>query len=176
MVFANMDPENHQVTTYPSEVLAEPARPLGDIGPEIRQVVERMTEMMLASGGVGLAGPQAGVPLRIFIISLECRRDEVKVYINPEVEFGGAAVASDEGCLSVPGVTARIKRYQRCTVTATDLEGRRFTESADGLMARAIQHEMDHLNGITIIQRMGQAARITHRKTLKKLRECANGL
>jgi peptide deformylase len=75
----------------------------------------------------------------------------------------------EEGCLSVPGIYTKIRRYKKCKVTATDLDGNEFTEEADGLYARALQHENDHINGITIVNRMGQAAKIAHRRQLKKL-------
>jgi len=71
----------------------------------------------------------------------------------------------------VPGVRAKIRRYEKCTVTATDLDGNEFTEQAEGLYARALQHEYDHIRGMTIVSRMGQVAKIVHRKQLKKLRQ-----
>ena len=104
-----------------------------------------------------------------FIISLDQSRENVKVYINPTVTTSGELDAVEEGCLSVPGVYTKIRRYKKCAVTATDLDGNKFTEQAEGLYARCLQHENDHINGITIADRMGSAARIAHRKQLKKL-------
>jgi peptide deformylase len=129
-----------------------------------------MTDIMIEQKGVGLAGPQAGVPLRIFIISLDGTRESVRVYINPTVTIvGDQVMLVEEGCLSVPGVYTKVRRYKNCTVTATDLDGRQFSEEAEGFYARALQHEYDHIEGVTIVNRMGQAARIAHRKKLKKL-------
>jgi peptide deformylase len=156
---------------YPAEVLAKPACTIEKIDGNIRQLAEKMTDIMLENKGVGLAGPQVGVPLRIFIISLDATREAVKVYINPTVTPIGEFESLEEGCLSVPEVVTRIRRYKKCKVTATDLEGNEFTEEAEGLYARALQHEYDHIEGMTIADRMGQTARITHRKQLKKLRE-----
>ena len=166
-----IDIEKCQITHYPVEVLASRAKPVGKIDDNIRQLVEKMTDIMLENSGIGLAGPQVGVPLRLFIISLNGTRENVKVYINPTVTPTGELDSVDEGCLSVPGVYTKIKRYKKCKVTATDLEGNEFTEEAEGLLARALQHEYDHIEGTTIADRMGSAARIVHRKQLKKLRE-----
>jgi peptide deformylase len=156
---------------YPEEVLAGPAGPVEKIDENIRRLVEKMTDIMLENKGIGLAGPQAGVPLRIFIISLEASREAVKVFINPTVTPAGELEAAEEGCLSVPGIYTKIRRYKKCRVTATDLQGREFTEEAEGLYARCLQHEYDHIEGITIVNRMGPAARIVNRQRLKNLRK-----
>jgi peptide deformylase len=164
--------EKCRITHYPARVLAKRAEPIDKIDDNIRKLVEKMIAIMLENKGVGLAAPQVGVPLRIFIISLDANRDSVRVYINPTVTPASDQLQpTDEGCLSVPGVYTRIRRYKKCTVTATDLNGRQFTEEAEGLHARALQHEYDHIEGLTIVNRMGQAAKIAHRKQLKKLRE-----
>ena len=166
------DVEKCRITHYPAEVLAGRAQPIEKVDDNIRRLVEKMTDIMLENKGVGLAGPQASVPLRIFIISLDSTRENVRVYINPTVTpTSDELQPTDEGCLSVPGVYTKIRRYKKCKVTATDLDGNQFTEEAEGLYARALQHEYDHIEGLTIVNRMGQAARIAHRKQLKKLRE-----
>jgi len=163
--------EKCRITRYPAEVLAEPAKPVEKVDDSIRQLVEKMTDIMLKNKGIGLAAPQVGVPLRLFIISLDGTRENVRVYIDPTVRPGGELDRVEEGCLSVPGISTKIRRYKKCTVTATDLDGNEFTEEADGLYARCLQHESDHIDGITIVDRMPSAAKITHRKQLKKLRE-----
>ena len=166
-----MDIEKCRITHYPAGVLSRRAQPVEKIDDNIRQLVEKMTDIMLKNSGIGLAAPQVGVPLRIFIISLDASKEAVKVYINPTVTPTGELDSVDEGCLSVPGVYTKIQRYKKCKVTATDLDGNEFTEEAEGLYARALQHEYDHIDGTTIADRMGSAARIAHRKQLKKLRE-----
>ena len=169
---ADVDIEKCQMTHYPAEVLASPAQPIEKINDNIHRLVEKMTDIMLENKGIGLAGPQAGVPLRIFIISLTGTSQDVKVYINPTVTPITASLdAVEEGCLSVPGVSTKIRRYKQCKVTATDLDGNEFTEEAEGLYARALQHENDHLEGMTIVNRMSRTAKIAHRKRLKKLIE-----
>jgi peptide deformylase len=166
-----VDIEKCRITHYPAEVLAGAAEPVEKIDDNIHRLTEKMTEIMLEHKGIGLAAPQAGVPLRIFIISLDGTRENVKVYINPTVTPAGEFSSIEEGCLSVPGVYSKIRRYTKCTVTATDLDGNEFTEQAEGLYARALQHEYDHLQGMTIVSRMGQVAKIAHRKQLKRLKE-----
>jgi peptide deformylase len=159
------------ITHYPAAVLAERASPVEKTDDEIRRLVEKMTDIMLKYKGVGLAAPQAGVPLRLFIISLDGSREKLKVYINPTITQDGPLIDFEEGCLSVPGIFTKIRRYKKCKVTATDLDGNEFTEEGEGLYARALQHEYDHIEGITIVNRMGRAAKIAHRKQIRKLTE-----
>jgi len=171
-----IDVEKCQLTHYPAPVLTGRARTIEKIDDNIRQLVKKMTDIMLENKGVGLAAPQAGVPLRLFIISLNGTREALKVYINPTVtpipaKAGTQFNSVEEGCLSVPGVSTKIRRYKKCKVTATDLDGNEFTEDAEGLYARALQHEYDHIEGMTIASRMGSVAKIAHRKKLKKLKE-----
>jgi peptide deformylase len=171
-----IDVDKCRITHYPAEVLAKSAKPVEKIDDNIRQLVEKMTEIMWANKGMGFAAPQAGVSLRLFIISLDGSKENIRVYINPTVtpivEKGGTSFQeNEEGCLSVPGVYTKIRRYKKCTVTATDLLGNEFTEEAEGLYARCLQHEYDHLEGTTIANRMSATAKIAHRRQLKKLRE-----
>jgi peptide deformylase len=160
-----------QITRYPAEVLGKRAEPVEKIDGVIRQLVDRMIDVMVERKGVGLAAPQVGVPLRLFIISLDGGRENVKVFINPTVTPSGDLGEIDEGCLSVPGIYTKIRRYKKCRVTATDLDGNEFSDEGEGLYARALQHEYDHIEGVTIVNRMTQVARIAHRKQLKKLED-----
>ncbi|HUV64465.1 MAG TPA: peptide deformylase [Sedimentisphaerales bacterium] len=166
---ADIDFEKCGITRYPARVLAGRAEPVEKIDGDIHRLVDRMTDIMLEKKGVGLAAPQAGVPLRLFIISVDGSRENVRVYINPTVTPAGELGAVEEGCLSVPGIYTKIQRYKKCQVTATDLDGNEFTDEAEGLYARALQHEYDHIEGVTIVNRMTQVARIAHRRQLKKL-------
>ncbi len=166
-----IDIEKCKITHYPAEVLAKRAEQVDEINDNIRRFVEKMTDIMLKNKGLGLAAPQVGVSLRLFIISLNGTMENVRAYINPTVTTDGELGSMDEGCLSVPGVFTKIRRYKKCKVTATDLDGNEFTEEAEGLYAKALQHEYDHIEGMTIVNRMGQTARIAHRRQLKKLTE-----
>ncbi len=164
-----IDVDKCRITHYPARVLSRRAAPVEKIDGTIRRLVEKMADIMIENKGMGLAAPQAGVPLRLFIVSLTGTRDKVRAYVNPTVTPHGDLEEMDEGCLSVPGIHTKIRRYKKATVTATDLEGRTFTEEADGLYARCLQHEYDHIEGTVIVNRMGQAAKIAHRRQLKKL-------
>lgn len=166
-----IDIDKCQITHYPADVLGRRAEPVDQIDDNIRQLVDKMTDIMLKNKGVGLAAPQAGVSLRLFIISLDGSRENVRAYVNPTVTPTGELEGIDEGCLSVPGIYTKIRRYKQCEVTATDLDGNEFTDHGEGLYARAMQHEYDHIEGITIVNRMAQTARIMHRRQLKKLED-----
>jgi len=166
-----IDIERCRITYYPAEVLASRAKPIEKIDDSIRRLVQKMTDIMLENKGIGLAAPQAGVSLRLFIISLDGTRKKLKVYVNPTVTPSGEYGSIDEGCLSVPGIFTKIRRYNKCEVTATDLDGNEFSEQAEGLYARALQHEYDHIEGLTIVNHMRQAAKIVHRRQLKALQK-----
>jgi peptide deformylase len=171
-----IDFDKCRITHYPAEVLAKPAKSVEKIDEDIHRLIEKMMDIMQEKKGVGFAAPQAGVSLRLFIISLDGSREKVKVFINPTVTPIAAKgetsfVENEEGCLSVPGIYTKIRRYNKCKVTATDLSGNVFTEEAEGLYARALQHENDHIDGITIVNRMPATARISHRRQLKRLKE-----
>ena len=164
-----MDLSRCCITHFPAPVLAKPANPIEEITDDVRRLADRMIDIMLENKGVGLAGPQAGVDLQIFVVSVDGTKENAKVYINPEVSLSGGLEENDEGCLSLPGICTRIKRHKKCTVTASDLEGNEFTEEAEDLLARVFQHEFDHLQGRLIKDRMGRVAAIAHRKRLKEL-------
>jgi peptide deformylase len=171
-----IDVEKCHITHYPAQVLGKASRPVEKIDDNIRRLVARMLDIMIEQKGIGLAAPQAGVPLRLFIISLDGKRENVRAYVNPTVKPEGPLVENEEGCLSVPGIFTKIKRYSQATVTATGLDGKTFTDKGEGLYARALQHEFDHIEGVTIVNRMPMIARIAHRKQLKMLEEEHNGV
>lgn len=166
-----VDVDKCKLTRYPAQVLTEPAKRIEAIDDNIRQLADKMIDIMIETKGVGLAGPQAGVNLQIFVVSIDGSRENARVYINPEIETAGQVEEHEEGCLSIPGLYTRIRRYSECTVTATDLEGKRFTEAGEGLLARAFQHEYDHLQGRMIKDRMSRVAKIAHRKKLRELEQ-----
>jgi len=145
------------------------AKPVAEINDEIRVLAERMIDIMVETKGVGLAGPQAGVNLRLFVVSIDGTKENAKCYINPTIKVEGSVVASEEGCLSLPGIYGKIKRFSKCTVTATGLDGNEFTEVGEGLLGRALQHEHDHLEGRMIKDRLGYAAKLRSKKPLEEL-------
>ena len=159
------------ITHWPSPVLCKAAEPVEEITDEIRGLAEKMIDIMLKLKGIGLAGPQAGVGLCIFVVSTDATMENTKVYINPQIETSGKLETNEEGCLSLPGIYAKIKRFSKCKITAIGLDGNQFTEQVQGLVARAFQHEFDHLEGILIKDRMSQVAKIAARKRLRYLQE-----
>ena len=166
-----IDIDKCSLVYYPSPVLTRRAEPVQDIDDNLRQCVDKMCGIMQKKQGIGLAAPQVGLLLRFFLIGLDGDSNNFKAFINPTLTLGDALETMEEGCLSVPGVFTKVRRYKTCEVTATDLQGRKFTETAEGLYARCLQHEYDHLEGITLVNRMGPTARIVHRRQLKKLEE-----
>ena len=159
------------LTKYPTSVLMDRAKLVEEINDDIRQLADRMADIMVEAKGIGLAGPQAGVNLRIFVVSVDGTKEGARVYINPTIKVEGSIVANEEGCLSLPGIYGKIKRYSKCTVTATDLDGNEFTEVGEGLLARAFQHEYDHLEGRMIKDRLSTAAKIRANRRLKQMQE-----
>ena len=165
------DFDDCRMTRFPAPVLGKKARPIETIDDSVRTLAERMKDIMIENKGVGLAGPQAGVNLRIFVVSTDGTKENAKVYVNPKIELSGGLMDKEEGCLSLPGIWGKIKRYKKCIVTATDLDGNEFTEEGEGLLARAFQHEYDHLEGIMIKDRLSTAAKLRARKRLKEMEQ-----
>ncbi len=141
------------IYTLGEEVLYEKCQPITKFDSGLRVLVDAMFETLSEADGVGLAGPQVGVPSRVFVISI---RDEVKqAFINPQIIETSIEISTvEEGCLSIPGVWHDVDRPAKVTVQAQDIEGKSFMVKADGLYARAIQHENDHLNGTLFIERI----------------------
>ncbi len=156
---------------YPDPRLRKKAEPIESVTPEITRLVEDMAETMYAAPGVGLAATQIGEPHRLFIIDIasEDEPSNLMVFINPEIVERLGDQSWAEGCLSFPGVTEDIKRAEKVTVKAMGIDGKEFTLSADGLLAVAIQHENDHLEGVLMIDHMGLLKkRIINRKMQKR--------
>lgn len=168
---AGVDLEALQVVKYPDPRLAGPSQPVQVIDDAMRALVEKMFELMFKAKGVGLAAPQVGLNLRMFVASPSYEPGDRRVYINPHIVSVDGAQESDEGCLSVPGVDSKIRRYSTVTVEATGLDGQVFQETGTKLVARIFQHEMDHLNGQLILDRMGSVSKLAHRRTIRELEE-----
>lgn len=147
------------------------------IDASIRELVADMERVMREEDGAGLAAPQVGESLRLFIVQARAPEEgrpaePLGVYINPQiVALDGPVEPYDEGCLSLPNIRADIRRPPMATVRALDLDGREFTRTDDGILARIWQHEFDHLEGVVILDRMAQLDRIATRKKVKELRE-----
>ena len=143
------------VRQYPDPVLKNPAVPVGESDDELRALTARMTDIMRASHGVGLAAPQIGVSRRVLVYGMR-DDDEVHVLVNPElVERSEETEVENEGCLSLLGgeLSIPVERHVRVRVSATDADGEPVDYEAEGLEARVIQHEIDHLDGVLIVDR-----------------------
>jgi len=159
-----------QVRCYPDPVLRKVAEPIEVIDDKLRALAEEMIESMYEENGVGLAAPQIGESIRLVVIDTTPEERNPIVLINPEiVEKSRKKVAAEEGCLSLPGLSASISRPEQVTVEAQDLDGNEIVIEGDGLLARALQHEIDHLDGVLFIDKASIAAKFSLRGDLHAL-------
>jgi len=141
-------------------VVGQKAKKARDFGPSLKALVDDLVETMRAAPGIGLAAPQIGVPLRVIVVELpqvepeDPQRGRLFVICNPEVVRSWGEEEGDEGCLSLPGYVGEVKRASRVTVKGQDPKGKKIRVKAQGLLARALQHEIDHLNGMLFTARL----------------------
>ena len=165
-----VDPLSLRIVTYPDPVLRQPAEAVTEFNDEVRGVAHRMLELMREAPGVGLAAPQVGLSWRVFVANPTGEPGDDRVFINPEiVEASRDVAAMEEGCLSLPEIRGEVQRPRRVTVRAIDLDGERFELTSDELPARVWQHEIDHLDGVLIIDKMTRMDRLANRRPLKAL-------
>jgi len=162
---------------YPDARLRQKGQPVSQITPEIQKLVDDMAETMYAAPGVGLAATQIGELHRIFLVDIagENEPSNLIVFINPELVRQEGQQVGEEGCLSFPTISEEIKRAGKVTVRAIGRDGAPFELTAEGLLAVAIQHENDHLDGVLMIDRMGVLKkRIVQRKMQKRAAEATS--
>lgn len=157
------DPASLQIVNYPAPILREVAQEVTEFDDWLRAVVEKMKLLMVESKGVGLAGPQVGLPLRIFVWSPEGELAESKAFINPVISQERGKADSEEGCLSLPDIRAKITRFTHVKIEAVDEFGKPFEMDLDDFPARIVQHENDHLDGVLILDRMSPVAKLKNR-------------
>ena len=145
-----------QIISYPHPTLRRVAKPVMRVDASLRSVVREMFERMYESKGIGLAANQVDIPLRLFIVNLEAQpgAGEEMVFINPVISKPKGTAEAEEGCLSLPGVYAHVVRPKQVTINAYTLDGREITAEVSGLMARCVQHELDHLDGVLFTDRL----------------------
>ncbi|HSQ59064.1 MAG TPA: peptide deformylase [Acidobacteriota bacterium] len=146
---------------YGDPVLRRKADALPAVTPDVRDLIEAMFATMYAEEGVGLAAPQVGRSVRVFVVDVE---EEVgarvkQAFVNPKIVERSGEIVGEEGCLSIPGLRADVKRAARVVVEALDADGNPFRLEAEGLLARALQHEQDHLDGVLFLDRLGPITR-----------------
>lgn len=167
------DPAKLKVLHWPAPVLQTMADPVGKVDAWLHQVIDRMIALMGEHEGVGLAAPQVGLPLRLFIMSVTGKTEDVRVIINPELSEQRGEEEKEEGCLSLPEIRAKIIRATSLQLTGMNPEGKPISEKLEGFPARIVQHENDHLDGILILDRMSTLARMAHRQKIKALQQAA---
>jgi peptide deformylase len=159
------------ILKYGDQILHEPARRVEAVTAEIDRLVEDMIETMYAAPGIGLAATQIGVGLRIFVVDVSIGRNpaDLIVMINPEFVERDGMQLEEEGCLSVPGFNATVVRPERAIVKGLDRTGQEQQREGTGLLARAFQHEMDHLDGMLFVDRLRGIKRDLIVKRIRKL-------
>ena len=162
-----------EILEFPDSRLRTVAKPVARFDAELRQLVDDMVETMYDAQGIGLAASQVNVHLRLLVLDVSETRDAPRVYVNPEVVAREGSEVFEEGCLSVPGIYAEVTRAEKVTVSAQDVEGRRFEEELEGLHAICIQHEIDHLDGKLFVDYLSPLKRRMVAKKLEKQRKIA---
>ncbi len=162
-----------RILTYPDPELKKKSLPVTIINEKTRELVRDMAETMYAAPGVGLAAPQIGVHQRIAVIDVSAKDDapELIVAINPVIIHADGESYEEEGCLSVPKYAANVRRHARVVVKALNLDGEEVTYKADGLLAIAFQHEMDHLDGVLFIDHLSPLKKDIFRKKYRRMVE-----
>jgi len=170
MVMKTPDLRNLRIIRYPDPILRKRCSPVKRFSPEIKALADRMFELMRLENGVGLAASQVGVLIRMFVTNPTAQPGDDLICVNPKfVELNGAE-EKEEGCLSLPGVTVRVRRAREVVMDAFDADGCPFRRVVTDLAARVWQHEMDHLDGRLIADNMSTPDEIANRRALKELK------
>ena len=177
-----------KIRIWPDPALSEVAKPVETVDDEIRTLIDDMFETMYEANGVGLAATQIAVPHRVLVIDLDPSKDaaehpEVQAeldaflfkgaqeFINPEIVAREGSIVWDEGCLSVPGYTDKVKRAEKIEIEALDRNGEKFRLEAAGLYAVALQHEIDHLDGKVFVQYLSRLKRDSVKRKMNKMKK-----
>ena len=185
-----VDPAKLRIELYPTDVLRMKASPVAvehGLDESMLAVADRMVDLMRSAQGIGLAAPQVGLPVRLFVAHVPAdpdadqepseipdSSDEPQAFFNPEIiEFSKDLEPYDEGCLSLPGITGEVNRPSTVTMRAIDIKGNEVELKATGLLARCWQHEIDHLDGVLILDKMTQMSRLKNRARIKSMEKAA---
>jgi len=161
------------ILEYPDPRLKKVAAPVAAVTAEIRRLVRDLAETMYAAPGVGLAATQVNVHKRVLVIDISDHRDELRVFINPELLSAEGEAECEEGCLSVPGYYDKVTRAARIRVRALNEQGETFELAAEGMLAVCIQHEMDHLLGKVFVEYLSPLKRARLASKLRKKQRLA---
>ena len=154
------------VLTFPDPILRETSEEVEKVSGDIKSLIDDMTETMYAFRGIGLAAIQIGIPKRVIVVDVG---EGLVVVVNPTIFKEEGEAQMEEGCLCLPGVLVDVKRSERVTVKGLDEKGQEVTIEAEGLFARALQHEIEHLDGILIVDKVSRMKRELLTSALRKL-------
>ena len=162
-----------EIRKYPEKILKKKTLPVTTFDQDLQALIDNMIETMYAAPGVGLAAPQVGEPRRLAVIDISSREEKVPllVIVNPVIVHCEGEVEFEEGCLSLPEYTALVKRAEQVVVKAQDRDGKRIEIEGTDLLAIALQHEIDHLEGILLIDRISPIKREFFKKRYKKIQK-----
>lgn len=150
-----------KIVQYPHPTLRYKSKPINRIDRELKTLVREMFDLMYAASGIGLAANQVDLPIQLFVINLSGATDEGEelVFVNPVLSSPKGSHEAEEGCLSIVGVNAQVARPETIHISAYDLSGQEINQTVNGLLAKAIQHEADHLEGILFIDRISESSK-----------------
>lgn len=162
-----------EILKYPHPILKRRCEEVSRINGEVKKLIQDMTETMHEANGIGLAACQVGVPRRVIVVDVSPLDPEKECFamVNPEIVIEEGEIEHEEGCLSVPDCSEKIKRKEKVLVRGLSPEGRMIEIPAEGILAIALQHEIDHLNGVLILDRISRLKRELYRNRLKKERK-----
>ena len=161
----------HKILEYPDPILREKTTPIATFDEQLRQLAADMAETMYEAPGIGLAAPQIGRSVKFIVVDISKDKEEIGAYLsmaNPVITAHEGHQLDEEGCLSVPELTANVKRYKKITVSYQDLNGQAREMTVEDRFAVVLQHEIDHLNGILFIDHLSALKRALYKKKVKK--------
>lgn len=158
------------IVTYPHPTLRHKSKPIKRVDAELKGIIREMFDRMYAHGGIGLAANQVNLPIRLFVMNLEGVPDqgEERVFINPVISHPKGTEEKEEGCLSIPELYAPVVRPKRVRIQAYSADGEEFLDDVDGMFARCVQHELDHLDGTLFIDRVNESLRAEFQPVLEE--------
>ena len=148
-----------RIMLHGADCLVTPSEPVEEFNSDLTELALDMGRTMYAAGGIGLAAPQVGHNVRLIAVDCSQEQDDIQYLVNPEIVAHSGHVSSDEGCLSFPGLSIPVRRHKNIEVVAQDLKGEEIKINASGILSICIQHEIDHLDGITFIQKVSRQVR-----------------
>lgn len=166
-----------KIVIYPHPTLRYKSKPIKRVDRPLRNIVRNMFDLMYEARGVGLAANQVDLPLRLFVVNLQADPEEGEelVFVNPVVSRPKGTAEHEEGCLSFPGLQCQVKRPETVWLNSFNLEGKEFDGEVDGFLARVIQHELDHLDGVLFIDRLSATGQMAAEETIEEFQLAFDG-